>query len=67
MGIGGEIVPGHGWLWVLEVKLWFVVVDVGSASEIMAGRGWSWIVAVKFWLLIVGYGWSHDFVMSNTI
>ena len=42
--------------WVVALKLWLVVVNMGGGSVIIAGPGWSWEVAAKLWLIVGGRG-----------
>ena len=40
VGSGDLIRVGRGWLWVVEVKNGWLLVDVDDSGEIMADRGW---------------------------
>ena len=41
MGVGGYILAGSGWWWVVLDIFWLVV---GGAGYILAGEGWWWMV-----------------------
>ena len=40
MGGGGELIPDHGWWWMV--------------AAFIPDHGWWWMVAAKFWLVVGG-------------